>query len=495
MAEPYLDPVFLKLFAYQRPHVEALGRSLESHNCINDGSDTGTGKTYSTCALAKWKGRRLFIICPKPVVEAWFLVAAEYEVEILGISNYESIKNGKYYETLEMYRRDIRVDCPYVVVTKDDKDVNFEWELPDDCLVCIDEAHRGKNAVTVNSKLLESLKGVISHHPREVGPKVLLLSATLTDKVECFRVFAYLVGLSQYGKHAYRVWLKSLARSHPGCSQIEAIHHVLYPRYGNRISIRDLKASQDEFVRGLFKNNDVLAETYPISPEAEQEITNAYQEIDEAILALKNKQRGENCPLTIILRARQRIELLKAPTISLLAMEYLLNEKHVAIFVNFNETIDQLFQILDEFVQKEFPGKFIAFIRGGQTSEDRAYNIRAFQDGRALCIICNIVAGGTGLSLHGEERVALISPTWSGVALKQVLGRCYRSTGGDVIQRIIYCRGKTSPAGPEANQNDTTFASERGRVGVEELICESVNKKLRTIEFLNEGDVADLVQI
>lgn len=494
MAEPYPDPVFLKLFAYQVPHVLALGRSLDQLNCINDGSDTGTGKTYSTCALAKWKGRRLFIICPKPVVEAWFIVAAEYEVEIIGISNYEAIKQGKYYETLDMYRKDIRVECPYIAVLKDGGDVDFDWDLPDDVLICVDEAHKGKNGITINSKLLESCKKFIMHPP-QAGPKILLLSATLTDKVECFRIFAYLVGLSQYGKHAYRVWLKSLARLHPGCSQIEAIHHVLYPKFGNRISIRDLKASEDLHVKNLFKNNDVLAETYPISPEAEQDITNAYQEIDEAILALKTKQRGETCPLTIILRARQRIELLKIPTISMLAMEYLLNEKHVAIFVNFNETIDQLFQLLDEFVQKEFPGHFIAFIRGGQTPEDRAYNIRAFQEGRALCIICNIVAGGTGLSLHGEERVALISPTWSGVALKQVLGRVFRAGGGDCIQRIIYCRGKVSPAGPERNQNDSTFNGERGRVGVEELICESVNKKLRTIEFLNEGDIEELVQL
>ncbi len=74
--------------------------------------------------------------------------------------------------------------------------------------------------------------------------------------------------------------------------------------------------------------------------------------------------------------------------------------------------------------------------------------------------------------------------------MKQRLGRFYRAGGGDVIQRIIYCRGAVSPAG-EINKNDTTFNG----AGVEELMAEKINEKLKNIELINNGDEIDLVEI
>jgi len=490
------DPIFDTLFQYQRDHLMNLSVSIDANQCTIDSSDTGTGKTYTSAALCRLKNKRAFVICPKPVIENWYAVLDLFGVEIIGIANYEAIKNGKYYESIEMFRSDKRVGCPHIELIRVDGTIDFEWDLPEDTMIIFDEAHKGKNNITINSQLLVSTKKCLI----DGSIKLLILSATITDKVDCFRVAAHLLGLSQYGKHAFRVWLRQLAILYPGLSQIESIHRIIYPRYGARMRIRDLKASADERINTKFKENDVLAQTYDMSPETEQEIVNAYQDIDLAVQSLKTKQLGDICPLTIILRARQRIEMLKVPTMILEAMEYLLNDHSVVIFVNFNETTTSLFQALDEFVQKEFRS-FITFIHGGQSVEERNYQIASFQSDRSRLMIANIRAGGVGLSLHdlhgNYSRVSLISPTWSSIELKQVLGRIYRADARtDAIQRIIYCKGKVSPAGAEGFQNDTTFNGDTGRrVGVEELIASNVNKKLKTIEWLNNGDEEDLTLI
>ncbi len=496
-----------KLHLYQIDHLISNSHSLDIEFCILDPSDPGAGKTFTTCALAKLKGRKLFIISPKLVVSSWFAIAALFDVTVLGVSNYEAIRVGKYYPTCKEYEKDIRVECPYIEVIKGD-DTDFIWDLPDDVLLVFDEAHKGKNHITITSQLFISAKQIFIDFNEKYrnnpignlndGPKMIILSATIVDKVECFRTAAYILGISQYGKHAYRVWLKSLQRTHPGMSQTHAIHQILFPRYGSRMRIRDIKAC--EATKDIFRNNDVLAEAYPMSPEAEQEIIAAYNEIDEAIQALKTKQFTETCPLTIILRARQRIEMLKVPTISMLAMEHLLSDRSVVLFINFNATRDNLFQILDDFVQKEF-GSFVTFVHGGQDASDRAYNIEQFQNDKSRLMICNISAGSCAISLHDLHgnfpRTALISPPWSAIDLKQSLGRIYRANAqSDTIQRIVYCKGRVSPANPDGTGNDTTFNGDMGRkVGVEEIIAEALNKKLKTIEWLNNGDEEEVIHV
>jgi superfamily II DNA or RNA helicase len=459
-----------------------------------DGSDTGTGKTHAGAEVALRLGMDVVIYSPKQVVEPWFDVCEIHGTNVLGIANYETAKNGKYYTSVEDFQAEHRVLCPYMQVIKDEHGTHFEWDLPDNTLVILDEAHKGKNNITMTSKFITSLGPLLT----DGKIKLLILSATITDSIDCFQAPAYLLGLSTYGKHAYRAWLRNLRLRSPGKTDVELIHSAVYPNYGSRMRIRDLLASENEIIRNLFKHNDILAKTYDMTPEVEKEITDAYEAIDAAIVALKTKQQGEECPLTIILRARQRIEMLKIPTFIMEAMEYLLNGHAVIIFVNFTNTIQTLFEALDPFVQDEC-GSFVTFIQGGQSAIDRKYNRVSFQNDRSRLIIANVKAGGVGLSLHdlhgNFSRVSLISPPWSSIELKQVLGRPYRAGArSNCIQRIIYCKGKVSTSGEDGSGNDTTFKSNNGngKIGVEELIAEAQNKKLRTIEWINNGDDDEL---
>lgn len=508
------------LLPFQVPHVIEFGRIFDERDCIANTSDPGVGKTHISCCIAKWKNRRLFVLAPKISIPHWFATAERFKVDLIGISNYEAIKTGKYYENVEQYLADKRVECPFIEINVDEN-TPFRWSFPDHTLLIADEIHRGQHNTTATTQLILSAKTIF-----EDDAKMIILSATITDRIECFRTVASLLGLVQdYGKHAFVAWVKNIKKTYPGITIEEAIHKILYPKYGARLCIKQIKRemrlrNQEQ----IFLESNVRAEVYDVSPETEKEIAGAYNDINDALIALKNKEKTEQCYLTIMLRARQRIELLKVPVLAMEAMQHLVNDKSVCIFVNFNETIEQLFAIMDDFVHDEFKS-FVTFIRGSQNSQERNYNQESFQNGRSRLIICNVQAGGESISLNDtigtNARVVLISPPWSAIKLTQCLGRCYRANSKtDCTQIIVYCRGKVSNSSQNqsgvdkeidtggqiiqitgdivrlAPTKDTTFNGENGeKIGVEELMAINLNKKLKTIEFLNNGDDADLTQL
>jgi superfamily II DNA or RNA helicase len=115
-------------------------------------------------------------------------------------------------------------------------------------------------------------------------------------------------------------------------------------------------------------------------------------------------------------------------------------------------------------------------IYGEQTIEERNKIIENFQSNHSKIIVCNIKAGGIGISLHdihgGHPRVSLISPTWSSIDLIQALGRIHRAGGkSKSLQRIIY-------------------AAET----VEDNIADKIKSKLSNINSINNGDL-DLTNI
>jgi superfamily II DNA or RNA helicase len=466
-----------------------MGKSYEANNTSLEASDTGTGKTRVSCALAKWKDLSIFVLCPKGVVETWFKTAKIFNLDILGVANYEAAKTGKFFPDVESYLKDKREDNPYVWPDPDNEVHQYSWDLPENTLVIFDEAHKGKNHITQNAKLFLSVR---QNFPTN---KCIILSATIIDKIECFHFVTIMMGITQEGKHAYRVWLRNISKD---TTPVAAIHGVIFPKYGARMTVRNIKASQDLATRNIFAHNDILAEVHDVNPKVEEEINAAYNDIREALENLKHKSQKETCILTVLLRARQRIELLKAPLLSMLAMEWLSSNKSVILFVNFNDTINQLFDLLKDFVDEELKS-FITVIRGGQTTQERNYQKNAFLANKSCLMIANIQSGGVGIDMNDIDgdypRVVLISPPWSSIALKQSLGRADRAgTRSPIIQRIVYCRGKVSEQG--AAKTDTTFVADNGRkLGIEEVMAQNLNKKLNTIEWINNGDDEDLITL
>ena len=438
-----------KLYSYQVSHVENLISSLNKHSIVLDASDTGTGKTYSTLAICKALRLRPFIICPKSVISSWSKTANYFNLDILGVVNYELIKNCQYYPPAKKNqdpKERKKTQCPYLVYNNDPTNkllssYKYIWKLPKNSLIVFDEAHRCKNYKTGNANLLMCASLVDKQ-------KIILLSATLADKPKFFKVFGFVFQLySRLNYSAY--WLKMLSKRYR-CPPMIALNREIFPEYGNRMRISELGK--------LFPQNQIVAKCYDM--DRTSDIEDAYREIEEALEELKQAESHAS-GLAKLTKARQKVELFKIPTFLEIAKDSLENNLSVAIFVNFTETLVSLAESLATG----------CLIYGDQTQEERDKNIESFNQNISPIIIANIKAGGVGISLHdvqgGHPRISIISPTWSAQDLIQVLGRIHRAGAKTPsLQRIIYCNGT-----------------------IEEDICQKVNAKLENLSSLNDGDI------
>jgi superfamily II DNA or RNA helicase len=451
-----------KLLPYQIGHTLKLNNALDSHNVIVDASDTGTGKTYCAMALCAHRGMDAFIICPKSVINNWFQVAKIFGVNV-HVSNYEKIKGGKCY-TPEYHV----IQSPYFKpLFRFDKNLlkniifGFDVSVPDNCIVLFDEAHKCKNKTSENSKLLSGLYGT--------NTKCMLLSATLTDKISTFDIFGMVLGLyedettcdkwiKQYkiiNKVVLREKYKDVVKNNKPMASfiisLEIIHSTLFPEYGSRLKISELG--------DLFPNNTIHCDCYYM--DNYKELDEVYKELNYCMNLIKMKEYNSYCILARLIRARQRIEILKIPIFVDIIRDSFENQKSVVVFVNYIETLDQLCYIF----------KTTCVIRGGQTIIERNLQIDRFQNNKSNIIICMISSGSVGISLHdihgGFPRESIISPTWSGWELKQILGRVHRAGGiTPSVQKIVYC----------ANS-------------YEQKICDIIKIKLSTISGINDGDM------
>jgi superfamily II DNA or RNA helicase len=430
-------------------HVQNLAYCLEKENehIVVDGSDTGTGKTYCSLAIAKQLGYTPLIVCPKTLLSNWQKVCKIYKIKPLTIVNYETIKNGKQYQSLRDKSK--RINCPYlnIITNNQNNKKTFRWNLPDKTLVIFDEAHKCKIKYTQNSEMIVSLKDYIRN---KHSIRVMLLSATLTDKPKDFLIFGYLLGFFREMKKG-RTWIKGIIRD-SNLGKMSALHEQVFPKKGSRMRISDLGDQ--------FPSNLITADCYDLDEKDEKEV-NANYSIMESIMKEVDSGNNDAIMLVKLQKARQLIERKKVSILSSLAKDYMDEGKSVVIFVNFIDTIKDLMQELDT----------DCVLYGAIEMNDRMNNVRRFQSNESQIIICNSMIGGVGISLEdtrGEhQRVSLISPSYSSTSLIQCLGRiCRASSKSPSIQKIIFCSNT-----------------------VEEDVCEKLNDKLEFLSELNDGDI------
>lgn len=481
------DEIIKKLLSFQVAHVYQLMEVLRIKNRVIDASDTGTGKTYCAIATCALLNLTPFIICPKSVISNWVNVCREFEVPYLGVSNYEMLKGGKYYT--ENYEK---VKCPYMDIEaiplndkvikkeiKEEKIINnqdikqpinkkefnkkknfiqqykttYKFYLPTNILVIFDEAHRCKNWSSQISELLVSLS--------KSNSKIMMLSATLTDKVDCFKPFGVVLGFYN-NLNGYRPWVKSQEIMNKAkfnkmaideeTKRLYIIHNAVFPHYGSRLKIAELG--------DLFPHNNITANAYYL--EEHEKVEALYKEVNEELKNLSNLEKASK-GLGLLIRARMRIEMLKVSLFMDLAQEGIDNGYSLAIFINYTATLEYLCYHM----------KVDCIIKGGQSMEERDMMIKDFQDNKKKVIIVMQQAGGVGISLHdihgNHPRMSIISPSWSGYETRQTLGRIHRAgSKTPAIQKLVYVA--------------QTY---------EESIAKLIQNKLRTIDALNDGDFED----
>tara|TARA_B100000902_G_C27306373_1_gene915712 strand:+ start:1577 stop:2920 length:1344 start_codon:yes stop_codon:yes gene_type:complete len=429
-----------ELFDWQKEHCDKLEFAMRNFGYAKDGSDTGTGKTIIALTLARRLGLTPLVICPKAVVPSWREWAEKFEFTGFEVINYEKIRLGKspWYKKKGRYHGE------------------FTNILPETNIIIFDEDHRCKSHKSENSKLMIAAK--------TGGIPTLCLGATsCTNPIE-MRALGYVLDM-----HNSNDWWKWCLKN--GCKKgtfgglvfqgfktvLKKIHEHIYEQgRGSRISIRDLPP-------GTFPETMIVPQGYDLGRN--DEVDAIYKEMATELAELEQlKNPEEDLPLTVQLRARQEVELLKVPVFEELARDAHEEGNSVVIFVNFRATLEALLKRLSGVCG-------ISMVYGAQDEGTRHMEVRKFQSNENRICLCMTQAGGTGLSLHDEEgtypRVALISPSFSAIDLRQALGRVHRATGkSPSIQKLV-------------------FASDT----VEMRVCKAVRAKLNNLDLINDDEM------
>jgi len=426
---------FLK--PYQILHTRYLIDAFRTGNII-DGSSAGIGKTWIAIAVALEYNMDIFVVTPKSVIHQWKGVVARTGVRCQGIMNYEALKFGRS-EFISL-----------------DANGKYHWHIPENTVIIWDEGHRCKNIKTSNAKMLVAAT--------EASIPAMVLSATLAERPDHLGAIGPMLGL--FNQSAYYPWLFSHGMYIKQMKKVKMlafsgsryhlwkIHKAIYPTCGHRVNKNDLKDQ--------FPENMIIAEACEMDNAGK--INKAIKRMHKELRELNKKKEDDankDHPLTIRLRARQEIELLKVPTFIELTEDALEEGSSVIIFVNFIETLVAL--------QQHF--KTNCIIRGGQKVDERQKCQDEFQNNISRLILVISQAGSVGIDLHDTDgnypRLSLISPTDSATILTQTFGRPHRSGGkSPVLQKIIFAAGT-----------------------VEEKVCDNVNNKLEQMSILNDGDL------
>ncbi len=434
-----------KLFEYQLTSVQLALRSMSKYNRALLGHGTGMGKTAIALAIARERGRKVAVICPKPITTDWHRMAKYLGVETYEVCGWEWVKTGK----------------SKIGRWTDDKKKEFQFMLPPDTDLIFDEVHRAKaQGNTQNAFLLRD--AVVQNIP------TIALSATIADDPTKMWAIGQFLGLHQGGRDYFR-FLNSC-----GCVQtqfgmqfrggnkvLKNLHGRIFPDRGNRLKPSD--------VGDAFPETLIQARAFDM--DTARDIAKEYDDLlvrVEQIRMQENAASSMGAVLAEMTRARQKIELFKAPAVCAMAKDLIEEGNSVFIAVNFTETL--------KFMEKEL--KTTCSIHGGQSDMVRRGNIDSFQGDRSRVMIGIIQACREGLNLHDVtgkySRVAMIMPTYSVFDLKQVLGRVHRAGGkSKSIQYLIYAAG----------------------VDIEESVCSSLDAKLKRMDTLMDGEIDGSISV
>jgi ERCC4-related helicase len=225
----------------------------------------------------------------------------------------------------------------------------------------------------------------------------------------------------------------------------------------------------------LFPESHIVADAYDLGPTEGARCQQVYDDMDTEIARLDERAADYSQHIfAIMMEARRRAELCKIPTFVDMVEDLFDEGKSVVVFLNFHDSVEALIKRLEK--NKKLRG-LISFIIGGQDAKKRQDDIEAFQADKKRIMICNIAAGGVGVSLHDLNgkfpRASIVSPNYSAYQLVQALGRIWRQGGlTKSYQRIVFAAGT-----------------------IEERACRRVQFRINNLSTLNDADLRDGIKM
>ena len=437
------DPSGLRVW-----QVDAAGKLCAAVNhwgAAIDGSDTGTGKTYTACAVARELDLNLCIVCPKAVIKPWTKVIKNHfkmGSKLVGVINYEKLSRGRKDSPIASY-----------ILHRHKKRPTFEWKIPKRTLIVWDESQKLKNWKTKNSKTCQAAI--------KAGFPMLFCSATNATNPLEMRAVGLALKIYE-GSQSYYSWAyeNGVYKGNWGLEFnndpkiLKVLHHQIFNQRGVRLR-------RDEIPN--FPQCEIIPEVYNMEEEDALKINEVYTDMERELAKLAKASKYDAMAEAVAqLRMRQKVELIKVPLFVDMAEEAVEEGMSVVIFVNFTDTLNAIAARI----------KTTCIFDGKTADNVRDRNVELFQEDKERVILVNIQSGGAGLSLHDLNgkfpRMSIVSPTWSPVLIRQALGRIWRDDAKTKCVQRIVCVANT----------------------VEEDVCRNVQQKLNNLDMLNDGDLA-----
>jgi len=476
------------LLPWQPQSAEQCLAALEKYGGALEGSDMGTGKTASALAVIRARKVPTLVVGPAVSETGWRRMGAHLGTNFSYL-NYERLRTGRtqfgqwerpltgtlpvVFECETCQQKFSSVErlagskCQYhhlgihcVKVKKVEHDYGkFHWH-PNIKQLVFDEVHRCAALDSLQSDMLIAGK-------RQRIP-TLGLSATVAENPLDLKAFGAVLGLHKYTDFYPWAAARGCRRTTWGGFQflvgeerrrqiMAELHQEIFPERGARVRIADLGDA--------FPEVQITAELYDLAERGR--IQELYAEMDAAIQALNDVRLGDDPDLAIttLLRASQEIELLTVPIYEELTADALRQGKHVAIFVNYRQTVEELCKRLKTNCRVD------GSQRGEKGARRRAACVAAFQADEEPVIVCSTAAGGISIDLHDIRgffpRLGLVSPGYNAIAFRQVFGRLRRAMAkSKALYRVILAAGTP-----------------------QEKIHKSLSSKLNCIDAINDGDL------
>ena len=411
-----------------------------------DGSDLGTGKSYSATGVVRELNVPFVIICPKTVIHQWKSVIQNHfhlSNNLRGIINYELLIRG---------RKDS--DIASFVLHRHSKRAIFEWKIPKNTVIIWDEAHRLKSFKTKTSKACMAAY--------KQGFRMLFLSASIASSPLDIRTIGTCLGL-----------FKTAGEYYAWCDKHGVYQDTWGPKFNNDpkylkqmhrylFECRGVRKRRDE-IPG-FPEAEIIINAYDIDEYKTIEINENYAQMQKELLRLNTLIKNEDTEIVIRLRYRQKIELLKTDLMVELANEGLDAGMSVILFINYTETIKVLSEKL----------KTNCIFDGKVGNKVRIESLERFQAGKERIILVQSKSGSVGLNMGDWDgkhpRMAIISPDDDAVIIRQCTGRPVRENSKS--KSII----------------KIPFVSNT----IEEKVVENMKRKLNNMDTINNRDIDPL---
>ena len=449
--------------AYIDGQVERLQTEVADYNNTN----VGIGKTPITFMLARRLNLPLFVVGPKVGKEIWEGAAEDQGVEIFFESYGKLATNSSNKITHGLLTREtIRTETPDTPSADTPEKKNmikkgpvYRWVhyYPTELLQTIiqagalfvfDEVHDARNDNQTSQMVLAICQEVMfSGSPS----RVVLLSATPVGSAEQYLNIANVLGYFGYGnRHVHPGMDMELVYRNGTTSEAEyKANKKKYEIKGSSMEIQEsrAKAVLDLVIRPISSAcpreesewKHVITDTYyAINPLLHYKATTNLNDL-EAVLKDKELGDGDVDVGKKKKAAAHTLETCKIPVVLASVMNILRSVEGSQIIIGAIHTSTIMY--LTGMIRAM--GYDVIRYDGKSTAADRRAGIAAFNAGEVRVFVMNVVAGGTGISLHdtegGRPRFMFRFPNFRALESIQFAGRAYRSgVASDVRTRGVY---------------------------------------------------------